>query len=86
MRPVPIVFLAASIQLLAFAIGPATAEDIITGTATYELSLDSSKAGAVGSVSGRMIQSIRRSCEPMRFRAKSPPTWQPPMAQDCLSA
>ena len=56
------VVLAASIPLFTLAVGKAVAEDIITGTATYEVSLDSSKGTAVGGVSGRMIQSIRRNC------------------------
>ena len=87
MRHVHTVVLAASIRaFLACATGPAAAEDLITGTATYELSLDSSKAGAVSSVSGRMIQSIRRNCDSYEVSADISADWRPPMAQHCLSA
>ena len=45
MRHVPTVVLAASIPLFSLApLDLAAAEDLITGTATYELSLDASKA------------------------------------------
>ena len=63
------VVLAASIPLFTLAVGKAVAEDIITGTATYEVSLDSSKGTAVGGVSGRMIQSIRRNCDTYELSA-----------------
>ena len=70
MRNVRAVVLAASIPLLSLAApGPAAAEDLITGTATYELSLDASKGTAISSVSGRMIQSIPRNCDSYEMSA-----------------
>ena len=63
MRSLPVIRFALAVGLTAGAVAPAlAAEELATGTATYDLYLDPSKPSLFAGLSGRVVSSVSRTC------------------------